>query len=204
MRQNQSAIGAIAERAHALGYDGLTYGEISRGLRRAPADLHLPIQTSAFLRRRYLEVARDFNSFKIMKDLVQEALSKIGELEEELMDPGISGSRKAIIESELYRWYGRAFGWSEQCSVLAIKMQGVNVRSPFGDDDVPDQARDQRRTTDDIKTEIEELAKEFQRQLPSPPSHDGLVMLYGPDNVRPVGVVIDGDTGDLDDDDDEG
>jgi len=177
MRQGQHSLVRITEAAHEAGYQELTYRSIGNGLRHAPADLHLPTVTSRFLRRRYETVARDFNSFEIMKDLTSEALNRLGMVDEELDDPDLTEGRRALLESKHWEWSGRAFNWARQCSELAVKMNTALLEHGGQRDDQADGDDDQQ----DAQSYLVEVVTEFNRLRP--PVGD-IVDEYGAENVR--------------------
>lgn len=195
LRAHPSAktISEILDIAHAAGYTDLEYHNIHRGLKKAPADKYLPATSSKYLQRKFQSISNDFDAFEHMKNLTFEAMSKIGELEEELEDESLSQSRRMYIDSQLWKWYGRAMEWSAKCSDIAIKLRSLNTKETSGPilashEDITEQSRHLEQLMSDLRDD-------FNRRLPSSPDIS-LLSVYGSDNVRLPGREIEDDGGD--------
>lgn len=159
LRQRQWNIYDIVQQAHERGYTDLTWNQIAYGLRRAPADLFLPTRTTRWLRQRYEQLDASFNSYTTQRDLIQEALEKIHDIQEELDNPELPTARRMWLEQQLNRWYDRAFDWSDRTSQIALKLEDArNGGRPPADTPV---AR-----VEDVSEHEERLVNEFLGQLP--------------------------------------
>jgi hypothetical protein len=176
LRQRQWTIHEILARARELGYTDLTWHQINSGLKRAPADLFLPSRTARWMRIKFEALERQFNSYVAMRDLAQEALEKIAEIEEELLNPELTTSRRMYLEGHQKWWYERAFKWARECSEIAIMLQepgllGQRRGAPaFTPDSRPE----------DVTEVSFKLIDEFRAQL-----EQRAVDEYGRENIRP-------------------
>src|ERR1035437_7256885 len=178
MRQDQESIATIVEQAREQGYL-LSYTQISTGLRRAPADLHLPVVTSKAMRRKFEELNKRFDSFQSMRDLADGAIDHLSEIIDELASPDTTPSIRAQLEAIYERWYDRAFDYARLCSDLAVKMHsmsyGAEEKKAGVDANTPDPYAWRAKLVDD-----------FHKSLPPAPNID-LSKVYGSENIRLVG-----------------
>ena len=182
LRQAQTAIQEILDKAIAAGYVELRYHHIQHALRSAPADLHLPSVTSNWLRRKYAKVAADFDAFQNMRDLTQEAMQKLSEIEDEMSDPELPASRKMYLEGQLWRWFGRAFEYNAFCADLAVRLQDLdNGAKPIVNPN----------TERDVQVHLDRLTAEFHSRPPV--ALLDVVERFGGDNVRLPGDVVEGE-----------
>lgn len=182
LRQAQTAIQAILDEAHNLGYTDLRYHHIQHALRNAPADLHLPSVTSNWLRRKYAKIAADFDSFQNMRDLTQEAMNKAQEIDDELADPDLPASRRMYLEGQFWRWFGRAFEYNAACAEMAVRLQDLD-----GDA----KPKIDQRVEEDVTAHLERLTQEFHSK--SPTALLDVVSKFGGDNVRQPGEAVEGE-----------
>lgn len=182
LRQAQTSIQTILDEAHEKGYTELRYHNVQHALRNAPADLHLPTVTSKWLRRKYAKIAADFDSFQNMRDLTQDAMSKLQEIEDEMADPELPASRKMYLEGQLWRWFGRAFEYNTICAELAVRMQDLD-----GDA----KPKIDARVEEDVTAHLERLTADFHRKTPT--ALLDVVQKFGGDNVRQPGEAVEGE-----------
>lgn len=177
LRQEVVPIRDILEKAHEAGYTDLKYSNIRNALAAAPADLHLPSRSAKWLQRKYAAIAKDFDSFQMMRDLANEAVAKIQEIDDELRDPDVPSTRKMYLEGQQWRWYGRAFDWALACSELGVKIQDLDGAA---------KPRVEGRSEVDVQAQMERMVEEFHKQLPAPPPtvDAQVIAIYGSDNVR--------------------
>lgn len=182
LRQAQVSITEILERAHEAGFTDLKYHHIHHALRNAPADLHLPSVTSKWLRRKYAKISADFDSFQNMRDLTQEAMNKISEIEDEMADPELPASRKMYLEGQLWRWFGRAFEYNSVCAELAVRLQDLDggARPAINP-----------KVEEDVQAHLDRLTADFHSR--SPAALLDVVKQFGGDNVRQPGDPIEGE-----------
>lgn len=181
LRQGQTSIQEILDRAHQAGYTDLRYHHIQHALRSAPADLHLPSVTSNWLRRKYAKISVDFDAFQNMRDLTQEAMQKLSEIEDELADPELPVSRKMYLEGQLWRWFGRAFEYNALCADLAVRLQDLDGGAK--PTVVPS-------VEVDVQAHLDRLTAEFHSKTPT--ALLDVVGKFGGDNVRQPGDPGDG------------
>lgn len=179
LRQAQVAIQEILDRAIAAGYTDLRYHNIQHALRSAPADLHLPSVTSNWLRRKYSKISADFDAFQNMRDLTQDAMNKLAEIEDELADPEVSVSRKMYLDGQLWRWFGRAFEYNAACAELAVRIQDLDGGAkPIVNPSIEL----------DVQVHLDRLTAEFHNR-PAVAMLD-VVNRFGGDNVRLPGGPV--------------
>jgi hypothetical protein len=173
LRQGQVSIQEILDRAVAAGYVDLRYHHIQHALRSAPADLHLPTVTSRWLRRRYEKISASFDAFQNMRDLTQEAMQKLAEIEDELADQELPSSRRMYLEGQLWRWFGRAFEYNATCAELAVRLQDLDgAAKPIVD----------AKVEEDVQAHLDRLTREFHSVIPV--GRLDVVGRFGGDNVR--------------------
>ncbi len=189
LRKEYQSVGLIVKAANDAGYE-LTYKQISLGLSRAPVNLNLPARGSKFLRKKYEEYEKSFNSFISMRDLAQEALLRAAEAQEELDDddPTMTNMRRQHLSSERDKWLKIAFDWSKECTRMEIDMGAVLAAA---------QEKVQNNNADnDLSNDIiEGIVSEFKSSLPS--VNEGmLARAFGGDNIRMNDDGLNGDNED--------
>lgn len=179
LRQDHHTIYQILEAAREAGHTELSFNQLAYGLRHAPADLYLPTRTTIKLREKFGDVSARFNAYTAMLDLTQEAQIKMEEIEEELGNPETTPSRRQFLESQHYRWFGRAFDYSTVCTELAIQMKVAGVllgeQEPKDEEDIVD---------GEVIDHDQKLIEEFAAKVPTF-APEAVVTDYGHDNVRP-------------------
>ncbi len=180
LRQMHVPLSEIVEAGHAAGYVDLTYSAVGRALRHAAADLHLPAYSSRFLRRRYEDIGKSFDSFQAMRDLAQDALRELAELEEELADPECSSIKYEALRVLREQTAERAFRWAASCAGIALKLEEGERYARSG---VTAVVEGETSTEGDMTENLEEVLKSFKKSLPAlePTS---LRDQYGAGNVR--------------------
>lgn len=210
-RDEQATAYEILKVLHEEGFTNVTYRQVTYGLRSAPQAAMLPTRTSSYLRQRFERASKDFNSYVAMRDLAQEALEKIAELEEEIASPETAPLREQFLRSELSRWYDKAFQWSQACSDVALRLDerglkgeyldGRRIGPPIDAQDGEYRELDQTQETERerrarIDAEQAALMEEFTKKLPPPPV-ETIVKQYGGNNVK-----VPSENDDEEDDDD--
>ena len=188
MRKEYHSIAQITKAANEEGYD-VTYKQVSLGLSKAPMNLGLPAKTSKWLRTKYGEYDKQFNSFTAMRDLAQEALAKAGEAEDELEfdDPNMTHLRRQHLENFRDKWLKNAFDWSKECSRLEIEMGALLAAAENNKRD------DSPRVID--ATVVDSIVDEFKSSMPTI-SESMLAHAYGGDNIRMTDDGLEHDTDD--------
>lgn len=182
LRQDQHTLQYILDVAQKEGFADLKYHQIGKALRNAPADLHLPVVTSKYLQKRYQQVSSDFDALSSLKDLAQEAMKELHDIEEELSDPDISNARKIYLEGLKWKQFGRAFDWTAKIAEIDVKLKGEHS------------ATHHTVVVENVNGQdyLNEITEEFKKKIPSLPEKEFLA-LYGADNVRLPGVSVDSD-----------
>lgn len=168
----------IAQVATEKGFP-LTYKQVSAGLAKAPINLNLPQTASKWLRRKYEKLETDFSAMSTMRDLVQEALSRAGDAQEELdSDDGtMTNSRRIHLENTRDKWLKEAFNWSRDTATIEVEVGSILAQTGAKQDSgtvVEGEIFNQAK---------EEILKGFSHKIPNT-DESQLAQLYGGDNVR--------------------
>lgn len=176
MRQSNHTLAEVVEAAADGGHSELTYSVVKFGLRAAPADFHLPLHASRFLRRRYQKATADFDALEEMRDLIRDAMREISDIDDDLAEPDMRDGRRITLELRRDALTSRAFAWVATYAATDSKYHSGDADEGRGSPQLPADAAA-------VRAIVERLAQEFREAAPVPPLAR-IGETFGHDHIR--------------------